>query len=199
MFLDGKQVQDDGQDIRTVGDLMRRLDGLSDLERRIVQSIAVDGLEIFDWWDNCSVELPAGARIDVRSQSVSQLLVATAQSAQDYIPRLQDGGVQAATLLQEGRDQEAFRLVGQLVEGLQWYSEFLGNVATLAPGEEERAAERLEALGAVMEQLLRAWEAHDHTLLADLLEYGLTTELQQSLEYVHGLSQSGFVDVRTDR
>lgn len=195
IFLDGKAVEADGWTIRTVGELVQHLGNLPEFKHRIVQSIAVGGLELHVWEGNSAVALPQDAQIHVKTQSVAEVMASAVQSAREYLPRLDAGGVQAATLLQEGREQEAFSLVGQLVEGLQWYSEFLGNVATLIPQEERWASERLTALSNVLEQLLQSWESHDHTLLADLLEYELPPELQRGLEYVEALSQSNLTDV----
>lgn len=175
-----------------MGDLVRHLDSLPAFTNRLIESISVDGLELYDWQARGAVMLPMGADIHVRTQTVVELLASTVQSAKEYLPRLEDGAAQAAALLQSGRENEAFTLVGQLVEGLQWYSEFLGNLAALMPPEKARAEERLTELTAVLAQLLQSWEGQDHTLLADLLEYELSPQLQRGLEYVEELSDSRF-------
>lgn len=198
IFLDGKAIQVQHAPVRTVGDLVQHLCNLPEFEYRYVEMVTVDGLELHDWQGNSGVELPKNAQIHVTSQSLAELIGAALQSAKEYLPRLDAGGVRAATLLQEGRESEAFELVGQLVEGLEWYSEFLGKVGQLLPQEERRASGRLTALGAVMDQMLQSWEGRDHTLLADLLEYELSPELQKGLQFVESLAQSDAMDAGKD-
>lgn len=194
IFLDGKVVESDGWSIRTVGQLMRNLDNLPQLSNRLIESVVVDGIELQDWEANSAVKLPEDAHIHVKTQTVVELLASAVKSAKEYLPRLDDGAVRAASLLQEGRTPEAFRLVGQLVEGLQWYTEFVGSLAALMPQEEPRASERLTELGNVMAELLQSWEGQDHTLLADLLEYELSPQMQRGLEFLETLSPSASSD-----
>lgn len=199
VFLDGKVVNMDGWSIRTVGELVRQLGNLPEFSNRVVETIEVDGLEVGDWERDSAVFLPDGATVHVKTQTVGDLLACAMQSAKEYLPRLGDGAVQAATLLQEGRSQQAFGLISLLIEGLHWYSEFLANLATLVPQEQQRVSVRLGELNAAMALVLDAWERQDQTLLADLLEYELSPELHRSLQYVEALSQSDIRDVRNAR
>lgn len=195
VLLDGNVVNSVEWSIRTVGDLIRRLSDLPGFRNRVVQAISVDGLELYDWTENSSIELPQDATIHVRTQSVAELIISTLQSAMEYLPRLDSGGVRAATLIHEGREREAFELVAQLVEGLEWYAQLLGNLSQLLPQEEQRASELLTALGNVLEELARSWEAQDHTLLADLLEYELPPEIEKGLEYVEELIRTNSIEL----
>lgn len=195
VFLDGRHVEVDYWTARNVSDLVQHLRTLPEFEHRIVELIKVDDLELHDWEESSSVALHPDAHIYVKTQSVSQLIISVVQSAKEYLPRLDRGAVQAATLLHEGRENEAFALIGQLVEGLQWYTEFLGNLAGLVPQEEHRASQRLIELGNVMHRLVESCEGQDHTLLADLLEYELSPELQRDLVYVEALTESNILNM----
>lgn len=196
IFVDGQAVEEaNGWSIHSVGELVQRLGKLPALTNRVIQSISVDGLELRDWDVHDAVELSQNAQVHVRTQTVVDLLASAVQSAKEYVPHLEAGAVQAATLLQEGRRQDAFGVIGQLVEGLQWYSEFLGSLMSLVPQEQRRSSERLAALGAIMTQVLESWEGQDHTLLADLLEYELSSELRLGLDYVEDLLHSRFPSV----
>lgn len=194
IFVDGKAFDADNIVARTIGDVVRHLETVPALRRRMIESIVIGGIEFHDLVTNRSVELPSGSDIHVRTQTVEELLAATMQSARDYLPKLEAGCTQVATLLHEGRAREALALVAQLVEGLQWYSEVLGNMAALIPGEERNATERLTALEGILQQLMQSLEGQDHTLAADILEYELSPELQQGFEYVDSLSQFRFFD-----
>lgn len=194
VFLDGLDVHRDEWVIRTIGDLIQHVQDLPQLKNRFIESISVDGVELYDWEDNRSVDLPPTARIEIKTLTGAELLASTVQTAREYLPKLRAGAVTAAELFQEGRDGDALNLVRQLVEGLQWYSDFLGSVSVLLPHEQERVSERLTALNGVMDELVKSWEDSDHTLLADVLEYALSVELQENLHYVDMLARSRFVD-----
>ena len=73
IFLDGKAVEADGWTIRTVGELVQHLGNLPEFKHRIVQSIAVGGLELHVWEGNSAVALPQDAQIHVKTQSVAEV------------------------------------------------------------------------------------------------------------------------------
>lgn len=194
VFLDGKAIEGLARPTCTLGDLVQHIGNLPGYGDRIVQMITVNGLEIDDWEVNSSFEFSQDAEVHVMTQSVGELIASTLQSANEYLPRLDSSSVQAAILLHEGRERDAFGLVAQLVEGLQWYAEFLASVTTLMPNEAEWASERLAALGNVLENVLGSWEVRDYTLLADLLEYELSPELKRGCGYLEELARPGAVD-----
>lgn len=189
VLLDGKAVNVGELPTRTLGDLVRQLSNLPELESRVVQSVTVNGIELLDWEANSELELPRNAQLRVATQSVAELLASSLQSAKEYLPHLESAGGDAAALLHEGREGEAFDLIARLVEGLQWYTEVLDSLGILLPDQSHRATERLAALSSVLDDLVRAWEGRNYTLLADLLEYELSPEMERGREYVEELSQ----------
>jgi len=189
LLLDGKSLEVANWSFRTVQDLVSYLEGQVVPEGRVIESISVGGIELYDWSANTPICLPEHVDIHVKTQAVAELLASAIETAAEYVPKLEAGAVAAATLFQQGRADEAFVVTRQLVEGLEWYCEFLGSVSTLLPQHERSASARLSSLNAVLEHLVEAWEARDHTLLADLLEYELAAELQTNREYLAELAK----------
>jgi len=187
VVLDGKEVSLEGISCRTVDDLVQQLLRRFPPNGRVIQSINIDGIELYDWEAHREAEVPPEAEVHVKTQSIAELLASTIESALEFLPRLVAAAIEAAELLQQGRMQDAFTLMGKLIEGVQWYTEFLSGLSKLLPSAAPWARERLTSLNEVMKQVLHCWEAQDQTLLADLLEYELAGEMEKGVEYLPSL------------
>lgn len=184
LHLDGKAFGRVGGHISTLGALVQLLGELPELENRVIQSISIDGDEFDEWEESMSVTIAPEAEVHVVTRSVTQVLMETAMTCLDYLPRLKEGAITTATRIHEARDQEALELIQDLFQGLEWYTEVLGHIVWLEPQEQERGSFRLSTLNNILEQLLSAWDVKDLTLLADLLEYELAPELDTGVQYI---------------
>lgn len=179
--VDGKIVNGSAE---TLGGLVQLLLALPECQERVIQSIVIDGVEVNDWDDSSSMPIAATSDVVVTTRPLAHALLETAASCREYLPRLIEGSMKIATQLQQGQPKEALGSIPDLIDGLQWYSEFLAYVASLAPEEKEPAQERVFSLNGILEQLVASLEGSDLTLLADLLEYELVPELESGHGYV---------------
>lgn len=182
--LDDNVILELSGPITTLTDLIEVLETRPELQTRVIESIIVDGKEIEDVYDIPPVDLHPDSELHVFTKPIVHLLLETATTCQDYLPRLRAASVLAATRLHESRETDAFYLIRDLVGGLHWYTEFLGHVGTLHSPEKEQASNRLAALNDILKEILVSWQREDFTLLADLLEYELTMEIEAGIEYV---------------
>ncbi len=91
----------------------------------------------------------------------------------DYLPRLKEGLVKVAVMLQEGKEGEGIDLFIQSIEGLEWLSSFLSAMSHFRASfvyhnEQGSIAENYQQ---ILRDLLGAWENRDTVLIGDLLEY----------------------------
>lgn len=199
VILDNNILEAIPTGIRTLGALIHHVGSLPQLKQRVIQSITINGNELQGWDAGSSLPLPSDASVRITTRPLAHVLMETALSCRDYLPRLQEGAVSVAADFHQGRQAEAFDTMNDLIEGLNWYTEFLRNILTLRPREGERAASCLSSLNRILAELVGAWERQDFTLLADLLEYELVPELEAGTHYIEHLVANLSADLGNGR
>lgn len=190
LWVDGNRLADVPAGLDTLGEVVSYVSGLLESRSRVIQSVAVNDIEVPDWDADLKTPLPKDAVIRVTSESIAQIVSDSIISCLDYLPRLEDGVRSVAARIQQGREQEAVSVLPALLDGLEWYSEFLGSLAAIKPETAQEAGAMLDRFRAVLDEVAVAWEANDLTLVADLLEFELGAQLEQGLDFVRQLPEA---------
>lgn len=190
LWVDGNRLTDVPDGLDTLGKVVSYVAGLLESRSRVIQSVAVNDIEVPDWDADLKTPLPKDAVIRVTSESVAQIVNDSIISCLDYLPRLEDGVRSVAARIQQGREQEAVSVLPALLDGLEWYSEFLGSLAAIKPETAQEAGAMLDRFRAALDEIVAAWEANDLTLVADLLEFELGAQLEQGLDFVRQLPEA---------
>lgn len=190
LWVDGNRLTDVPDGLDTLGKVVSYVAGLLESRSRVIQSVAVNDIEVPDWDADLKTPLPKDAVIRVTSESVAQIVSDSIISCLDYLPRLEDGVRSVAARIQQGREQEAVSVLPALLDGLEWYSEFLGSLAAIKPETAQEAGAMLDRFRAALDEIVAAWEANDLTLVADLLEFELGAQLEQGLDFVRQLPEA---------
>lgn len=157
---------------------------LPECRGRTIDSVELNGVPIEFWDETSLLSISPDSEVRVCTRPVKRLLLETALSCRDYLPRLMQGCISTAVQLQRGRQQEAFVALQEIISGLHWYNEFLSQVVCFDLKVHGEARVRLDAFRKVLSQLLPCLEERDFALLADLLEYDLVPELEAGLAVV---------------
>lgn len=190
LWVDGNRLTDVPDGLDTLGKVVSYVAGLLESRSRVIQSVAVNDIEVPDWDADLKTPLPKDAVIRVTSESVAQIVSDSIISCLDYLPRLENGVRSVAARIQQGREQEAVSVLPALLDGLEWYSEFLGSLAAIKPETAQEAGAMLDRFRAALDEIVAAWEANDLTLVADLLEFELGAQLEQGLDFVRQLPEA---------
>ena len=178
LSLDGQVIQD-GLNMPLAEQIVQLLQTLQG-EQRVVHQVLVDGRPLLGGIAELVEQLPAHRwqQIDLRSVSVHRLVLETVTSATSQMDELLKDVTAAAHSLQTGQDEAAFTLLTAITENLQAYLgllEALGNQSILPPPQANQA---MAELGHGLQQLVAAWRIDDYVLVADILLYEITPQLQ---------------------
>ena len=106
----------------------------------------------------------------------------------DYIPRIKNSSLEAMEFFRSGKELEGQKVLTDALDGCQWISEALGLLkSSLVDSSNNSEFEQLwihqeESYKAMVDELQEAFRKNDLVLLADVLEYELTTCLDNWLE-----------------
>lgn len=182
IYLDGN-VESLDHEPRTLDQLLEQFRLQGKLGGRVVKSITINGHEVYAE-DHVNVALSNTDEVKVATQSVSQVLTATAETAAEYLPRLAAGCRAVAQRMYQGEVSGAFGMMPEILDGLEWLVTVLRHVANLCPQHRGSALSELDAITRGLSQVSEAWEARDHTLMADLLEYEVAPRLDHAGRWV---------------
>jgi len=94
----------------------------------------------------------------------------------EYLYNLINGVKNVSDLIQEGKEQEAFNLIAQVADGLQWVDEAIN--ATKKYHDNELS---LEQMNDFLQEISEALENEDYILVSDLFSY----EIMPIVEKLH--------------
>ncbi|GHV29266.1 hypothetical protein FACS1894167_08300 [Synergistales bacterium] len=123
----------------------------------VIKDILVDGESIYD--TNAFFAIAGGVDIDFTSQNVLELAEETLAEGDRYIPVLEAGISDIATLFEQGQDGEARSKLAHASEGIEWLTSVLLKLCicmSIKPGElkagnyEEYVAKLRDALDGMM-------------------------------------------------
>ncbi|MBI2566367.1 MAG: hypothetical protein HYV63_04965 [Candidatus Schekmanbacteria bacterium] len=163
---------------KTVGDVLRHIE--SGTAGTTVTQLFLDG-NVVDLGDRIVVEslgVDDVELLDVRTQDVASMVTRNLGHAREYLKRFPSGLAQLARHLRLSNMAAAAAELTDVVEALQWFLDLFSGLEVLAGGNlaavsvgGQPLSEFVGELRDFLTESLRAQEAQDWVLLADLLEY----------------------------
>lgn len=178
-------IERDFPECQNVSEIIHRLENQAAIQGQVVCEIWINEMRILE-----DDEIQMGKCL---TNEISQLAIVmsptnsvvdgTLEAILDYLPRLQKGAESVSDQLRGVKEGFSYTVFLQVVEGSRWIVESLMRAGRVLPLHEwtdvqakwKFAEKRLEE---VVKDLLQAFEKRDFVLLADLLEYELTTIIQ---------------------
>lgn len=183
LVLDGKTISVNLNGETTLAEFLQYVVAMPECRQRVIDCVILNG-SVVESWDESPIPVGPNSEVHVSTRPLTRVLVETVASCREYLPRLIEGCVTAATFFHQGREGDAFAMMQDIIGGIQWYNEFLSHVLSLARKEYQELQRRLAALRQVLTQLMVSLEQRDVTLSADVLEYELVPELEAGLQLV---------------
>lgn len=143
------------------GEVFQKVSSILAGQSRVVSSIFIDGVEMDP---EAFVATEGGTVVEFISMEVGDLVVQSLLSAERYIPKLRQGVVEVADLLEQEKIDEAMSLSVQAMEGLDWVLSAVGRCASLLGcGAKEKAFVGFDKtrgeLEDIMESIVGSFEA----------------------------------------
>lgn len=95
------------------------------------------------------------------------------QTATEYIEKLNNGIMQAASYYRSGELAKGYKYVEMITEGIEWVIDAITLTQDVLVNEIE-----VDHIGALISEYIEAMENEDTVLMADLLEYEMVEEIQ---------------------
>lgn len=183
VLVDGREVAN-----ATEGDsaikLVLALQEEQHAQGRVLQTVLIDGEPVDDWQQVLRFADPLPGEVRLQTAPFSQALAETTSGFLDVLPRMEAALREASDFLRQGEEQRGLLLLGQVTEGLEWYTRFLEALAGGDGATAVGARQFLSGLEESLKRTLEAWEQSDYSLLADLLEYELAPNLSAGQDWL---------------
>ncbi|WP_258359740.1 hypothetical protein [Moorella sulfitireducens (nom. illeg.)] len=165
IFVNDREWANDGELVKTLAK-----------NNQVVKSIKIDGQEYAGTLEQALNEKQV-REIRLETGSLAELLEEVKISVKQYLPIVRDNMLRVGRFFQTGREEEAFSMVVQIIDGLEWLIEAFANINLAEPGF--LPEERITTFKDKLQDLLKAWENRDYVLVGDLFEYELVPFLDE--------------------
>lgn len=185
------QIAKDFTDCETIGEVLNRLETIAASRGEVICEIRLNG-EVINEQDEARLSEdkektnPRSAiqSLSVRSDRPDHLIGQALRSSLSFIPLLTKASIDTATRFREGDVHMGSEQLGEALEGCQWFVETIHHARGAASGigfgvhQVERWQQAEQMLFNVITELTATFDRKDYSLVADLLEYELTTALE---------------------
>ena len=160
-------------------------------KKSVIVDILVDGVQIED--EETFFSLSGGMDIHFTSQPIISLVRESMEEGQKYLPTLLKGLEGIATLIEEGRDNEAQNSFSQAVEGINWLvGVFAKSCALLGITSDSLSAgdwaKDSKELNAVLEEIISIMESRRTMRMAFVIREKLIPEITKFSSYWSDIS-----------
>lgn len=184
------QIANEFIDCETVGEVIDRLETIAASRGEVICEIRVNG-QLIDEEEEARLAAepdktnPRSAihSLSIRSDRPEHLIGQALRSSLSFIPLLTRASVDTAGRFREGDVHVGSEQLNEALEGCQWFVETIHHARGAASGigagvyQIERWQQAEQMLFQVITELTATFDRKDYLLVADLLEYELTTAL----------------------
>jgi hypothetical protein len=158
----------------------------SELEEEIIEKICLDEVEIsLNYFLNNELELENFDEIKFITKDISLLIKESLETAEEYLPKLQEGIKETAEELRNGNHQNASELLNKSIDGLEWYLNILNSILDLR--EEDALSKNLknytEKFNLALNRAMITLKKEEYNDLADLLEAEIISYIDTFSEF----------------
>lgn len=158
----------------------------SDLNNEILKSIQINEVEVNEkYLKESLIEKDDIKAIKFITQKNDDLVKNTLEEAKDYLPKLKDGVLEAASNFRNGNAEKANKLYQHIINGLEWYTDAITKVISILDDENflEENNELIQGLNEKLAELMIAYNKGDYILLADILEYEMIDYIEKFINF----------------
>jgi hypothetical protein len=185
------QIAQEFTDCETVGEVLHRLETMVASRGEVICEIRLNG-QVIDETDEARLakdpekENPRSAirSLSIRSDRPESLIGQALRSSLSFIPLLTQASVDTAGRFRDGDVHNGSEQLNEALEGCQWFVETIHHARGAASGigfgvhQIERWQQAEKMLFDVITELTATFDRKDYVMVADLLEYELTTALE---------------------
>lgn len=173
-----------------LGEVISRLESQTWQKGRVITEVRVNGMYMSEHDEKrlSSATVEEIKTLEVKVADPHKLANESVLSAVDRIPKIIEGSLQVADLLRLGRLNEGQKILKDLFSACQWLSDVLALVKKsiferIQDSEfKKRWLEAESQYASHVFELLNAFERGDYVVVADVLEYEITTVMDKWLE-----------------
>jgi hypothetical protein len=171
---------------------------LADLEsnrltdNEVIASVHFDGDEIMNFRQDEALKLPLDSIQEVRVEAIgrNEMLSDAVQEAEAYLASLNASMLEVAEKFRNGKPDQANPRLQQVFEGIKMFVALLRGVELSLDGpasaQGSTVEKTLEQMGKTLHDEIKAQTQQDWTLVADILEYELASDLHAFEEVLAG-------------
>ncbi len=185
------QIATEFTDCETVGEVLHRLETIVASRGEVICEIRLNG-QVIDETDEARLAQDpektnprtAIQSLSIKSDRPEHLIGQALRSSLSFIPLLTRASVDTASRFRDGDVHMGSEQLGEALEGCQWFVETIHHARGAASGigvgvhQVERWQQAEQMLFNVISELTATFDRKDYLLVADLLEYELTTALE---------------------
>lgn len=184
-YWDSQEIQKQFAECTTLRDVISKIESEFSVRGEVVCEIHVNGVALSE---NDETRFAESATNEIRELTVfsnrpMNLIRDALVSIENMIPVLSDGSLRAAEAFRGADLPKAQKVFAEVIEGCQWLVDMLVSVRGAASGigqpvsSAERWFEAEKVIMKVVCEISDAYSSEDYVLVADLLEYELSTSL----------------------
>ncbi|BDU51071.1 hypothetical protein [Haliovirga abyssi] len=177
IFIDKVKVDADIEKTDDLDTIIKEVENFIKETGKVIISINIDGRALEDV-DNVTIN--EVKKIEFETQIPQVLLLESFQEMNNYIYKLKDGIQNIVNLLAIEEESEAFTIIVQLTNGLEWIDNVFSSVKEILGIEFKKIEfdELIESFQNIVESIVESIEDRDYVLLSDILEYELLDMLE---------------------
>lgn len=110
---------------------------------------------------------------------MQDIVLDSINTAQDYLPKLQDGFSKISTYYRNGKNSKAMELFPYAIEGLDWFLHVAEAILAFYGDEIDEIKNGLMTFSDVVNNLSEAWASSDYSVTADIIDNDLIPHLEK--------------------
>jgi len=154
---------------------------------KVVSTLRINGEEFFGDENELVLRGDMGpTRIEITTDTPSNLAMQTLASGQEYIEDMRDFLLKTVDMFRTGQEQKAKEYFLESVEGLQWLVKMVGYISQILRIDFKSMlydgaslSKSVDELNQIFLDIISAQEHADSVLIADLLEYELAPQMER--------------------
>ena len=157
----------------------------ADLEDEVLKEICVNEVKVNEKYLNESlVDKEDIDKIKFVTQKTEDLIKNSLKEADEYLPKLKKGVLDAADYFRNGEDEKANNKYQQVLNGLEWYTDVITRILSILNVESlySQRQKIIKDLNETLTNLMVAYNKEDIVLVADILEYEIADFIDEFIE-----------------
>ena len=184
IFINDKKIENNNYKSLTLPELLKK--AKDNLNNEILKEIFVNGVEVNEkYLKESLLDIKDIKKIKFVTQKTEKLIKNSLKEAEEYLPKLKEGILEAADYFRNGEEEKANNRYQQTLNGLEWYTDVIIKILAILNDEElyKESQKLINDLNEPLTDLMTAYNKDDIVLVADILEYEITEYIDNFIEF----------------